>query len=206
MTQKRTGVSVHDRARKSLSGWLRCERWRSILRDFNPVKRRGEHILMNSRNYVGRSTVEAGKRVAFIVVAALALTLPLQSQQSAIGDSTEASGSVSQPASTASKQAQQGDPTAVKKWIEQPADKSLMDPSTIALDGGQPAVPSSNPGEPRLSTDCTGSGQGPGGGTQHSILSAIMPSALTNLAGTENGVLHRILQSLSGLLSIVEGW
>jgi hypothetical protein len=44
---------------------------------------------MNFRNYVHKSAVEAGKRAAaFIVVGALALTLPLQSQQSAIGDST----------------------------------------------------------------------------------------------------------------------
>jgi hypothetical protein len=40
-------------------------------------------MLMNSRNHLYKSAVEAGKRVAFIVVAALALTLPLQSQQSA---------------------------------------------------------------------------------------------------------------------------
>jgi hypothetical protein len=43
---------------------------------------------MNSRNHVHKSAVETGKRAAFIVVGALALTLPLQSQQSAIGDST----------------------------------------------------------------------------------------------------------------------
>ena len=103
---------------------------------------------MNSRDYVHKSAVEAGKRAAFIVVAALALTLPLQSQQSAIDDSTE--GSVSRPASAASKQAPQvdHDPTAAKQWIEQHAEKSPTDPSTIALDDGPPAVPSSNPGNP----------------------------------------------------------
>jgi hypothetical protein len=98
---------------------------------------------------VHKSAVEAAKRAALIVIAALALTLPLQSQQSAIGDSTEASGSVSQPASAASKQAQQvdQDPTAVKKRIEQPAEESPIDRSTIVLDDGPP-VPSSNPRNP----------------------------------------------------------
>ena len=58
---------------------------------------------MNSRNNVHKYAVEAGERAASILVAALALTLPLQSQQSAIGDSTEASGSMSQAASAVSK-------------------------------------------------------------------------------------------------------
>ncbi len=92
-----------------------------------------------------KSAVEAGERAAFIVVAALALTLPLQSQQSAIGDSTEVSGSVSQPAHAASKQAQQveQDPTAVHKRIQQPAEESPIPPATVVLDGGRPAAPSS---------------------------------------------------------------
>jgi hypothetical protein len=50
-----------------------------------------------------KSAVEAGKRAAFIVVVALALTLPLQSQQS--------------------------------------AQESPIDPTTVALGGGPPAVP-----------------------------------------------------------------
>ncbi|MGA8441321.1 MAG: hypothetical protein WB762_03105 [Candidatus Sulfotelmatobacter sp.] len=81
---------------------------------------------MNSRNHVDKSAAEAGKRAAFIVVATLALTLPLQSQPSPIGDSTEAAGSVIQAATAASRQAQQVDQdlTVVKKWIEQPAEKS----------------------------------------------------------------------------------
>jgi hypothetical protein len=78
---------VHDRARKTLTIVYR-EGWRFILRTSNPVKRPGELRLMNSRNHVHKSAVETGKRAAFIVVGALALTLPLQSQQSAIGDST----------------------------------------------------------------------------------------------------------------------
>lgn len=34
----------------------------------------------------------------------------------------------------------------MKKWIEQPAEKSPMDPLTIVLDDAPPAVPSSSPG------------------------------------------------------------
>jgi hypothetical protein len=104
-----------------------------------------ELMVMKSLNHLDKSAVEAGKRVAFIVVAALGLTLRLQSQQSAIGDSAEAS--ARQPARAANNQAQQlGQyPTTVKKRIEQPAEELTMDPSTIALDdGGPPAVPSSS--------------------------------------------------------------
>ena len=140
--------------------------------NFNPVMRRGELILMNSGNYVHKSAVEAGKRAAFIVVAALALTLPLQSQQSAIGDSTEASGSVSQRASATSKQAQQvdQDPTAVKKRIEQSAEQSPMDPTTVALDGGAPAVPSSSPENPDpQQTAPAPSGQSPAPNSDHTL-------------------------------------
>jgi hypothetical protein len=138
--------------------------------NFNPVERRGELILMNPRNYVHKSAVEAGKQAAFIVVAALALTLPLQSQQSAIADSTEASGSVSQPASAASKQAQQvdQDPTAVKKRIEPPAEQSPMDPSTIALDDGSPAVPSSRYPDPEQTAPAP-SGQSPASNSDHTL-------------------------------------
>jgi hypothetical protein len=117
---------------------------------FNLLNRGGELILMNSRNNVHEYAVEAGERAALILVAALALTLPLQSQQSAIGDSTEASGSMSQAASAVSKQAQpvDQDPTVWKERIEQPAEKSPMDSPTIALDGGPPPVPSSSAGSP----------------------------------------------------------
>ena len=41
----------------------------------NQVKRHGELLFMNSRNHVDKSAVEAGKRAAFILVAALTLTL-----------------------------------------------------------------------------------------------------------------------------------
>jgi hypothetical protein len=89
---------------------------------FNPVKRRGELIFMNSRNYVRKSAVETGKRAAFIVVAAVALTLPLHGQQIANGDSAGASGSVNQQTSAASQQTQQEivqELAAMKKRIEQ---------------------------------------------------------------------------------------
>ena len=117
---------------------------------FNQGKRRSELILMNSRNHVHKSAVEAGKQAAVIVAAALALTLPPRSQRSAMGDSSGTPGSVSQAATAASKQPHQVDldPTAVEKRIEQPAEKSPLDPSTIALDDGPSAVPSSTPGNP----------------------------------------------------------
>ncbi|SPE30458.1 conserved hypothetical protein [Acidobacteriia bacterium SbA2] len=43
---------------------------------------------------IGACLLGAFLKEGYIVVAALALTLPLQGQQSAIGDSAEASGSV----------------------------------------------------------------------------------------------------------------
>jgi hypothetical protein len=46
-----------------------------------------ELIHMRSLNYSDKSAVDAGKQAAFIVEAALGLTLPLQSQQSAISAS-----------------------------------------------------------------------------------------------------------------------
>jgi hypothetical protein len=104
-------------------------------------------IVTKASRGIGAGLVGAFLKEAYIVVVALALTLPLQAQQSAIGDSTGASGSVSQPASAASKQAQQVDQeaTSVKNKIEQPAEKSPMDSSTIALGDDPPAVPSSSP-------------------------------------------------------------
>ena len=117
---------------------------------FNQVKRLGELIIMNFRNRVYKSTVEAGKRAVFIVAAALALTLQAKSQQSLIDDSTEASGSVGHAAIAASGQAQpiDQDPTVVKKPIEQTAETLPTDPSTSALDGGPPALPQSSPENP----------------------------------------------------------
>jgi hypothetical protein len=118
---------------------------------------------------VYKSAVEAGERAALIVVAALALTLPLQSQQSAIGVSTEASGSAATAASEQAQQVEQ-DPTVVKKRIEQPAEKSPMDPSTIALDGAPPAAPSSSAGSPApQQTGSAPSGQTPTTTGDHSL-------------------------------------
>jgi hypothetical protein len=59
-----------------------CGKTYLFAKKFTPNNRSGELILMNSRNHVDKPAVETGKRAAFIVVAALALTLPLQSQQS----------------------------------------------------------------------------------------------------------------------------
>ena len=107
-------------------------------------------IVTGKSRGIGAGLVRASLKEAYIVVAALALTLPLQSQQSAIGDSTGASGSVSQPASAASKQAQQVDQdlTSVKNQIEQPAEKPPMESSTIVLGDDPPTVPSSSPANP----------------------------------------------------------
>jgi NAD(P)-dependent dehydrogenase (short-subunit alcohol dehydrogenase family) len=66
-------------------------------------------IVTGASHGIGAGLVGAFLKEGYFVVAALAFTLPLQSQQSAIGDSTEVSASVSQPASAASKQAQQVD-------------------------------------------------------------------------------------------------
>jgi hypothetical protein len=60
-------------------------------------------IVTGAPHGVGAGLVGAFLKEVCIVAAALAFTLSLQSQRSAIGDSTEASGSVSQPASAASK-------------------------------------------------------------------------------------------------------
>jgi hypothetical protein len=105
---------------------------------------------MRSLNYWDKSAVEAGKQAAFVVVVALGLTLPLQSQQSVIGDSTDVSGSVSLAATAVSKRTQQvdQDPTVVKKPIDKPGTESLIDPSAIALGDGSPAVPPSSPETP----------------------------------------------------------
>jgi hypothetical protein len=89
---------------------------------FNPAKRRGELIIMNSKNYVRKSAVETGTRAAFIVVAAVILTLPLHGQQTANDAPAGASGSANQQASPASQQTEQEivqELAAMKKRIEQ---------------------------------------------------------------------------------------
>jgi putative OmpL-like beta-barrel porin-2 len=47
---------------------------------FNPAKRRGEVIFMNSKNYVRKSAVGTGKRAALIVMAGALMTLPMHGQ------------------------------------------------------------------------------------------------------------------------------
>ncbi len=89
---------------------------------FNPVKRRGELIVMNPKNYVHKSAVETGKRAALMVLAAALLTLPLHGQQAAKADSAGATGSVSQPVSASSQQTDQAivqELAAMKRRIEQ---------------------------------------------------------------------------------------
>jgi hypothetical protein len=89
---------------------------------FNPTKRRGELIIMNPRNDAGKSAVETGKRVAFIVVAAVVLTLPLHGQHTASDAASNASASANQQASAPSQQTQQDivqELDAMKKRIEQ---------------------------------------------------------------------------------------
>jgi hypothetical protein len=135
-----------------------------------PVKKTA--IVTGASRGIGACLLGAFLKEAYTVVAALALTLPLHSQQSAIGDFTEASGSVSQAATAANKQPQQvdQDPTAVRKRIGQPAEKSPMDQSTIGLDDGPPAVPSSSPGNPDpQQTAPAPSGQGPASNSDHTL-------------------------------------
>ena len=83
---------------------------------FNPAKRRGELIVMNSKNDVRESAVEPGKRAAFLVVAAVLLTLPLHSQQTATASDAN------QTASATNQQTQQEivqELDAMKKRIAQ---------------------------------------------------------------------------------------
>jgi len=103
--------------RKSLSRPIRV-----YFAKFNPAKRRGELIVMNSKNYARKSAVETGKRAALIVVAAVLLTLPLHGQQAAKVDSADSSGSARPPASAATSQTDQEivqELAAMKKRIEQ---------------------------------------------------------------------------------------
>ncbi len=89
---------------------------------FNPTKRSGELIIMNSNNSMRESTAENGKRVAFIVIAALVLTLPLQSQQTVSDIPAGVSGTGSQQGATANQQTQQEivhELDAMKKRIAQ---------------------------------------------------------------------------------------
>src|SRR4029077_20966446 len=89
---------------------------------FNPAKRRGELIIMNSKNGVHKSAVETGKRTAFIMVAAVLLTLPLHGQHVADDLPAVASASPNSQASEASPQTEEQivqELAAMKKRIEQ---------------------------------------------------------------------------------------
>jgi hypothetical protein len=89
---------------------------------FNPAKRRGELIIMNSKNDAHKSAVETGKRAAFIVVAAVVLTLPLHGQHTASDAASNASASANQQESAANPQTEQEiveELNAMKKRIAQ---------------------------------------------------------------------------------------
>ncbi len=88
---------------------------------FNPPKRRGELIVMNSKNYVSKSAVEAGKRAAFIVVAAALIALPLHGQHTPNDVAAGGSESPEQQANATPKTEDEivQELAAMKKRIEQ---------------------------------------------------------------------------------------
>src|SRR5580658_6391899 len=89
---------------------------------FNPTKRSGELIIMNSKNFMHESVAESGKRAALIVVAAVALTLPLHGQQTANDASSSAVASANPQAGAAIPETEQEiikELAAMKKRIEQ---------------------------------------------------------------------------------------
>jgi hypothetical protein len=89
---------------------------------FNPARRRGELIIMNSNNSVCKSAVETGKRAALIVLAAGLLTLPLHGQHTPDEVSSPAPVSPNPQADAAAPQTDQEiiqELAAMKKRIEQ---------------------------------------------------------------------------------------
>jgi hypothetical protein len=74
---------------------------------FNPAKRSGELIFMNLKNAVQKSAMEAGKRAAFMVAAAVVLALPLHSQQTVNDVPAGGAASASQQPNAASPQTDQ---------------------------------------------------------------------------------------------------
>src|SRR5580698_1859676 len=130
--------------RKSLSQPVRV-----YFAKFNPVKRRGELIIMNSRNYARKSAVETGKRAALIVVAAALLTLPLHGQHAVKADSGDGSGSAKQQAEAATQQTDQEivqELAAMKKRIEEleaklkERDSAEQQPTTV-VQGANASTP-----------------------------------------------------------------
>src|ERR1700676_4843652 len=118
---------------------------------FNPPKRRGELIVMNSKNYVSKSAVEAGKRVAFIVVAAALIALPLHGQHTP--NSVAASGAESpEPQANATPKTEDEivqELAAMKKRIEQleaalKQHEAAEQPSTVVHSAtANPPIPAS---------------------------------------------------------------
>lgn len=88
---------------------------------FNPPKRRGELIVMNSKSYKAKSAVEAGKRAAFIVVAAALIALPLHGQHTPSDVAASGSESPEQQANATPKTEDEivQELAAMKKRIEQ---------------------------------------------------------------------------------------
>jgi hypothetical protein len=140
---------------------------------FNPVQRRGELIVMNSKNYARKSAVETGKRAALAVVAAALLTLPLHGQHTpnAPGDTSVSSNPQTLTAGPQSEQEIVQELAAMKKRIEQlelalKQHEAAEQPTTVVhtakasapppASSSVPAVPAAAPeAEAALSQDTT---------------------------------------------------
>jgi hypothetical protein len=88
----------------------------------NPVRRRGELIIMNSRNDVHKSAADMTKRAAFIVVAAALLTVPMHGQHTPNDAPAVTAVPPNQQTSAATPQTEQEivqELAAMKKRIEQ---------------------------------------------------------------------------------------
>jgi hypothetical protein len=89
---------------------------------FNPVKRRGELIIMNSRNDVRKSAADMTKRAAFIMMAAALLTVPVHGQHTPNDAPTVTAVPPNQQTSAATPQTEQEivqELATMKKRIEQ---------------------------------------------------------------------------------------
>ncbi len=89
---------------------------------FNPAKRRGEVIFMNSKDYVRKSAVDTGKRAALIAMAAALMTLPMRGQLTPNEAPEVTAVQQNQQASAATPQTEQEivqELAAMKKRIEQ---------------------------------------------------------------------------------------
>lgn len=141
---------------------------------FNPVQRRGELIVMSSKNYAQKSAVETGKRAALVVLAAALLTLPLHGQHTPNDVPANTTVSPNPQTSTASPQLEQEivqELAAMKKRIEQlelalKQHEAAEQPTTVVptakatapppASASVPAVPAAVPeAEAALSQDTT---------------------------------------------------